>query len=504
MKAVKPATRRAPGRSAGEVQAAVERFLEGSRKPALLEPGEPLLPLTKGNCVLELRNSRLTLHAWDERRNLARQIIDIREEQRGRLELVAARFPRKQGPLFLIDLARPASRDWERHGSRLVFRERFRQFLACEFPAWKLADITTEADLEHSLSPAFPRALLKKGASGLAAIGVGPDAVDPSAVLSFGLIWLDYLRRRERRAVIEGLVLFLPAGQERSTCLRLRFLDAGAARFEIFAYSEQDFSSRLDLRDFGNLETKLEICRAPSMVHREWLDHLLRVPGVEQVASHSGEISLRVCGLEFARTSGSEILFGLADRAMASENNLREIEQLARHLARLRSADAEPRGDFCLRSPEAWLESQVRGAIETIDASLVPQPIYGQVPAFAGGDRGVIDLLAVDRTGRLAVVELKASSDLHLPVQALDYWMRVNWHLDRQEFGPNGYFPGVALRRDAPRLLLVAPALEFHPTTESILSYFSPAIQVERIGLGLNWRTRLEVMFRLRGAERPQ
>jgi hypothetical protein len=51
--------------------------------------------------------------------------------------------------------------------------------------------------------------------------------------------------------------------------------------------------------------------------------------------------------------------------------------------------------------------------------------------------------------------------------------------------------------------LLVAPALEFHPTSETILGCFSPAIEVERIGLGANWRSGLNVMFRLRGSERP-
>jgi hypothetical protein len=154
--------------------------------------------------------------------------------------------------------------------------------------------------------------------------------------------------------------------------------------------------------------------------------------------------------------------------------------------------------------PEAWLESQARAQIETLDASVLPEPIYGQVPAFAGGERGIMDLLGVDRTGRLTVLELKASADLHLPLQALDYWIRVKWHLDRGEFSTCGYFPGVELRREPPRLLLVSPSLEFHPTTETVLSFFSPGIDVERIGLGVEWRKGLQVMFRLPGAERPR
>ena len=63
---------------------------------------------------------------------------------------------------------------------------------------------------------------------------------------------------------------------------------------------------------------------------------------------------------------------------------------------------------------------------------------------------------------------------------------------------------GVALRPDPPRLLLVSPSLEFHPATETLLSYFSPAIEVERIGLAVEWRKGLQVVFRLAGSERPR
>jgi hypothetical protein len=53
-------------------------------------------------------------------------------------------------------------------------------------------------------------------------------------------------------------------------------------------------------------------------------------------------------------------------------------------------------------------------------------------------------------------------------------------------------------------LLLVSPSLEFHPSTETILSYFAAGIEVERVGLAADWRKGLQVMFRLRGAERPE
>jgi hypothetical protein len=419
------------------------------------------------------------------------------------MELLVERFARREGPLFLLDLARRAGADMGRRSGRMVFRERFRLFLRRQFPEWKLAELSAEPNLEYSLSPSFPRAFLRHGQHGWAAIACPPDG-DSAAVLAFGLIWLSYLRTRERRVAMEGLALYVPEGQERAPALRLLCLDPEKARFELFAYSGEDFITRIDPHDHGNLDTRLEPCRGPLPNPAECWQGLESLPGVERVPKHDGRASLRVRGIEFAELRDGELRFGLAEKRTAREYDRAEIERLAAELDRARSAEtADRQHPFYRQFPEAWLESQARAQIETIDASLARAPIYGQVPAFAGGERGILDLLAVDYTGRLAVVELKASADLQLPLQALDYWIRVKWHLDRGEFRSCGYFPGVELRPEPPRLLLVSPALEFHPTSEAILDYYSPEIDVERIGLGLEWRKGLQVVFRLAGAQRP-
>jgi hypothetical protein len=167
-------------------------------------------------------------------------------------------------------------------------------------------------------------------------------------------------------------------------------------------------------------------------------------------------------------------------------------------LVRVRNAEGQDRHHpLYTRNPESWLESQVRTHIEQLDPSLLAEPLYGQVPAFAAAERGVIDLLAVDRAGRLAVIELKASADIDLPCQALDYWIRVKWHLDRNEFSGKGYFPGTELQSTPPRLLLVAPALEFHPSNQRVLRFFSRQVSVERLGVGLEWQKQLKLMYRM-------
>ncbi|PYV61884.1 MAG: hypothetical protein DMG95_11160, partial [Acidobacteria bacterium] len=61
---------------------------------------------------------------------------------------------------------------------------------------------------------------------------------------------------------------------------------------------------------------------------------------------------------------------------------------------------------------------------------------------FSASDRAMIDVLTATRTGRLAVVELKADEDIHLPLQGIDYWSRVAWHHARGEFQKFGYFAG--------------------------------------------------------------
>ena len=64
--------------------------------------------------------------------------------------------------------------------------------------------------------------------------------------------------------------------------------------------------------------------------------------------------------------------------------------------------------------------------------------MVSQVPALSSGERGMLDLLTLDRNGRLVVLELKAGEDLHLPVQALDYWIRVRALNDDRKPGPGG------------------------------------------------------------------
>jgi hypothetical protein len=130
------ATRPFPGRSAWKLQAEVESFLKASEQPALLELGEEIFAISVANFILDALEGRFSLQASSEKRNLMRHVLGVREQARGRMELVVERLPGKRGEIFLLDLAglpAPIGR-----GAALVrfSANAFASFLGREFPAW--------------------------------------------------------------------------------------------------------------------------------------------------------------------------------------------------------------------------------------------------------------------------------------------------------------------------------------------------------------------------------
>ncbi len=155
-------------------------------------------------------------------------------------------------------------------------------------------------------------------------------------------------------------------------------------------------------------------------------------------------------------------------------------------------------------------------ATERLIPRFDPRFVYAQVPAIAGAsDRGMLDLLGMTEDGRLAVLELKASDDLQLALQGLDYWIRVRHHVatvsetgaetlgGSNDLQRHGYFCGAELSSKPPRLYLIAPALRIHPATETILRYLSPRVEWTLLALDERWRQEVRVVWRKSGGQ-PQ
>ena len=127
-----------------------------------------------------------------------------------------------------------------------------------------------------------------------------------------------------------------------------------------------------------------------------------------------------------------------------------------------------------------------------------PESIYSQIPAYLGKDPGRIDILGASRRGALVVMELKVHPDSDLPLQALDYWGRVIQHNRNGDFVRRGYFSEVRLNRQRPGIYLVSPIFSFHDSTERLLRYFGPDLEIWKIAINVDWRCGVKIMRRTR------
>src|SRR5206468_1627064 len=135
----------------------------------------------------------------------------------------------------------------------------------------------------------------------------------------------------------------------------------------------EGYEQRVDLQDYGNLDTKLPTRLTPSPLTSSlmdsWIAQLCRNPGVEAIESVDGSLSLRVRGMEFAKRSAETFVFGLETKSPVRASNLKEVEALAVHLAARRNSENRDRHSLLYQSnPEQWLESQVRASVQNLDA----------------------------------------------------------------------------------------------------------------------------------------
>jgi hypothetical protein len=315
----------------------------------------------------------------------------------------------------------------------------------------------------------------------------------------------------------------------------MAWLNHDAADFQLFTLDERSEElAAVDFRDTGNLDSRLvhafsaaaavERCKAGVARLIELVPEAAKAR-VEVRASSAAEVGLHLHGLEFARVrhgfaahsfaGEDEVTIGAgANETPLTDENEGMCRELLARLFRSRQPDGAHTDPLFRLQPERWLEAEMRSAINEILPGLRQDLLYTQVPALSAGDRGLLDLLTLDRNGRLAVIELKADEDLHLPLQALDYWIRVRaLNADRQPgtgtgggralsaFERQGYFAGAEVSELAPRLLLAAPALRIHPANEPVLRYLSPLVEWELIALSEHWRRDLKVVFRKRSSD---
>lgn len=351
---------------------------------------------------------------------------------------------------------------------------------------------------------------IRDGGDRFAGIGVSESELQPNTdgALASGLIWLEELRRRSGR--VAGLMIFAP----RCDTIAMR-LTAMSPAINILLFRTNETKGTIDsvsAFDQGDLNDSFRKAARRAHWPRPGMlppDCAMLVESVRRLAPdhieahHRGAwVTLSIRGLEVARVwiNRRRVEFGIGEARMRlNPQNEYELEQLIQETITRRRPEAAFRNEMVFRfQPERWLEAIISRDVTALDATLDPRFVYAQVPTYRGEQRTFIDLLAVTREGRIVVMELKVSEETEFPFQALDYWLRVEWHRARKDFHRRGYFEGLNLIDAPPLLYLVAPLFRFHETTKLIAGSINDRVPVYRVGINEDWRTGVRVLMRER------
>lgn len=452
--------------SAADLARTLEEFLAEYPRAAVMEDGRVLFDMSAARFSLSVQQDRCLLHLWSDERNLVRTICGLKP-RKDSLRVEARRFGQTRPQVLEFVANRDRRTPSSRETSRAKYVRVIGRVVAREFPDWKLDGLRGAADLEHSFGPAYARGVLLKGTTAWAVIAVNGEEPQSTidGILTLGILWLSYCREHgEGRRLFEGLKVVVPSGTSHAARARMPWLNSSIAKWELYELEERTEELKaVDIRDCGNLRADLVHAFDPQSAFersRVAVDRVLGLlaPGLRAATEirvrSATEIGFLLHGLEFARIRGgfaagsfarqNEISFGAgANETPLNAENEPLFRELTRRLFDGRDANGSRRDPLYRLQPERWLECELRGDLAEIEPAIRADFVYSQVPAFSAGDRAMLDLLAVTRGGRLAVLELKADDDLQLPFQALDYWARVKQLHRERAFQRHGYFPGV-------------------------------------------------------------
>jgi hypothetical protein len=382
-----------------------------------------------------------------------------------------------------------------------------RRWLNENWPGCRVVIVSRRVDRWHSLSGNYLRVLFRHGGRHCVLLASDPrqDGGDAHAALAQALLWVQQVASRNLPEPPE-IILLLPSGSATVAHHCARLLSPKTVKLEVWNYkglrNEEDVHRTrnppppVENRDFrwpvlGPFRWSPQLSRVLDLAPR----YIRRYPRFQEYDS------LRLWGLEFARACGEDreyITFGIgSQQTELTEENFEALRMLVGEILYFRRPDCPSTEHPYFRAQsERWLESLILDSADRLFPELVQQSVYSQIPVYVGKDPGRVDILAVDREGTLVVMELKVAASPNLPLQALDYWGRVVLHNNLGDFERRGYFAETRLNRNRPRIYLVAPVFSFHDSTETILRYFDPAVQVWKIAVNEDWRCGVRVLSR--------
>ena len=395
------------------------------------------------------------------------------------------RFKRQNRKILGIDWLRPNVPRIRTHADVLTFypgdalpdkiatrrrRRAFQTLLARALAVY----FETRTPVKQSLgrSGMYPKFIL----GNRAVIAVDPEESAPviCGVMRAAVAWA-----RETDLRISVIV---PAERSRTIVTRLHSMPALCSQFEWLQWNEKTIEPLA--MNLPECETQVHEYRVPQVEHE--VSRICAVaPDLLQAVPHipGNAVSIRMRGLEVAHITETGTTYPMGEpleaviETLASERRYGSRHPLARAYE------------------ERWLESNlIRQAGDLFPVR--PGWIYPQVPSFVGEERNIIDLLAITETGRLVVIEVKATADPDLPFQAFDYWLAVERHRKAGDFQANGYFPGLEIRDEPALLLVVAPLLAFHRSLDGLLETMPRDLPFMQIGINQSWKREIKILRR--------
>jgi hypothetical protein len=542
--------------SAAQAKYEIERALLNGASWQLATEQAPPVTLERGGYDLSVEWGKLIFAWWDEDRSQSWQVTAY-EVGEAEVRLRAVRgVAREQATFILRDAARLGTRP---SGGELTVAERRSRYAAAlphlilrQVNRARLRRVSTQGSRPSSLPGHYTRLVLEVNGETALAIGVNEseDQATIDGAVAAGLYWLARFNERrtgEQRA--RQLWFCVPHGRSQTVIERLTFIDLSHLSARVACFEVEEAREKLSA---VRPATQDELLSAPprelgwpreSAAPSRWRERIRHLaPELIEVREHIGRDAESYCihGLEFAYAGGrGQVRFGVMSRAREDEQsvtarelsassrhspaqarreraewrkskalteaNFGELERLVREIAAHRSAQPPDRAHpFYRLRAEAWLESLLRRDLRALDVTLDERYVYSQIPAWRAEQRSVIDLLAVNRHGRLVVIEIKAAEDPYLPLQGLDYWLRVEQARGRGELARRGLFPGLRLAEETPLLYLVAPRLRFHRSFSAVARCLSPQVEAYRLGLNETWRAGVRLHARERVNEREK
>ena len=360
----------------------------------------------------------------------------------------------------------------------------------------------------------YARIVLKQKHQRVAVTGsvASSRASDADAFLSSALLWFKRVGERARPPYIQQLWLAVESELvkpllQRVVLLRPALRDA-LVIFEVDQSLEAMTAVEIPARE---ALWRRRLPRFPPIIAAEQSELTKRLAAIapdaiDVVGARNGE-TLRYFGLPFARVRrvmGTERLWfgteGTRRRLLETQTEI-ELTMLLTELFEHRNANAaDHHHAFYRNAAEAWLESLLRRDITRLDPGLIIAPLHAQFRTARGGVLGVrpIDLLALRRDGRLAVIELKVSEAREHVMQGADYWQRVEAHRRRGNIARAKLFGDRKISNESPLVYLVAPTLRVHPAFNTLARSIAPDIEIYRFDINEDWRAGVRVMRRVR------